>query len=379
MLNISSFITAFTSICWFILSLRYTNISSALSTNNADSLFQALTICFLPIITIWIILALIQNSYKERQMMSLINKNLDLIKKNADATSSLSIALLNTETEIKNGFILQEFNLIISDTNELLAEIIKRSNSISSAQMEHLWTRTAGGERWLIAKTFIETYNFQSGFAEHLQKKALKDTLLKGSILEFYTRYQNLRTLLETADKQRFFYNMIEYGALGKVYHLISPIAEFLLKQPNEKSTAKPISQSKKEPVSQFSLEEETISFPSFLSDNSNKAPILQKNEPSTDINNGLRAIREELLSPVLSEELDTPPAPKISHFDNTKIALQNLNEENQQREKSTLKAENKKVISLDELEKEINASPENNYDEYAYPFGAWFNDKTNK
>ena len=35
-------------------------------------------------------------------------------------------------------------------------------------------------------------------------------------------------------------------------------------------------------------------------------------------------------------------------------------------------------VISLDELEQEINSSPDNNYDEYAYPFGAWLNDKKN-
>ena len=39
----------------------------------------------------------------------------------------------------------------------------------------------------------------------------------------------------------------------------------------------------------------------------------------------------------------------------------------------------NKKIISLDELEKEIDASPDNNYDEYAYPFGAWLDDKNHK
>lgn len=42
-------------------------------------------------------------------------------------------------------------------------------------------------------------------------------------------------------------------------------------------------------------------------------------------------------------------------------------------------KEKNKKIISLDELEKEIDASPDNNYDEYAYPFGAWLDDKNHK
>ena len=36
-------------------------------------------------------------------------------------------------------------------------------------------------------------------------------------------------------------------------------------------------------------------------------------------------------------------------------------------------------VISIDEIEKEINASPENNFEDMAYPFGAWSNGKKNK
>ena len=45
----------------------------------------------------------------------------------------------------------------------------------------------------------------------------------------------------------------------------------------------------------------------------------------------------------------------------------------------TTRREKNKKIISLDELEKEIDASPDNNYDEYAYPFGAWLDDKNHK
>ena len=35
--------------------------------------------------------------------------------------------------------------------------------------------------------------------------------------------------------------------------------------------------------------------------------------------------------------------------------------------------------LVVNELEKEIDASPDNNYDEYAYPFGAWLDDKNHK
>ena len=51
---------------------------------------------------------------------------------------------------------------------------MKRSNSTSSAQLEHLWFQTAGGQRWIIAKTFIEITDYQAGFSDHLQEKAYK-------------------------------------------------------------------------------------------------------------------------------------------------------------------------------------------------------------
>lgn len=153
--------------------------------------------------------------------------------------------MIAAEKEIKNGFILHEFDTLIADANEILSDIIKRSNSISSAQMEHLWNRTAGGERWLIAKTFIETYNFQTGFAGHLLQKAQKDSLLRGSILEFEARIKSLCRLLEIHDTQRIFYNMVEYGALGKVYGIISPIASQLSPDTNSSQIEKDCPQDK--------------------------------------------------------------------------------------------------------------------------------------
>ena len=115
--------------------------------------------------------AVIKSFYAEKQTAVQNQTLLEQLKKNAENANALSCALIAAEKEIKNGFILHEFDTLIADANEILSDIIKRSNSISSAQMEHLWNRTAGGERWLIAKTFIETYNFQTGFAGHLLQK----------------------------------------------------------------------------------------------------------------------------------------------------------------------------------------------------------------
>lgn len=378
MLNISFFIAAFSSIFWFIFSLRYINISAVLSGHNADELYQTVTVMLFPIALIWTIFAIIKSFYTERRSLARLNTILETIHKNTESTANLCTTLLGAETEIRNGFMINEFDILISDTNEVLADIIKRSNSISSTQMEHLWARTAGGERWLIAKTFIETHNFQSGFAGHLLQKAHKDNLLKGSILEFQTRYQGLKNLLETYDRQKLFYNMVEYGALGKAYSILNPIAQELL---NKKAPVSDIYTAK----SEFTQSEEPLAFPSFFSREDEKALFRQPQKPTAEpedtIENSLKAIRTEILSePTLSTNTpDIPPAPRITEFNNTQSALRNFKQNNSVSKPAPAPQTPPKLISLDELEKEINASPENNYDEYAYPFGAWMNDKNHK
>lgn len=375
MLNISFFIAAFTSIFWFIFSLRYIDIST-LSNLNLNAAYQIMSFFLFPIAFIWGLFAIIKGAYTERRALFRLNGMLELLQKNTESTASLCTALLEAKLEIKNGFIIQNFDTLISDINETLSDIIKRSNSISSTQMEHLWARTAGGERWLIAKTFIETYNFQSGFTDHLMQKAKKDSLLRASILEFQNRYQGLLALLENHDKQKLFYNMVKYGALGKVYSLILPIAQNLLKKEVE-----PYAQTISHPTkSNFIPIEEPLSFPSFFNDKKEEKKPSAPKSPSIDIETGLNAIRQEILSaPTINPEPEIPPAPKISNFDNTKSALQNLKNTSSKNFAPSAPKTERTIISLDELEKEINASPENNYDEYAYPFGAWADDKKNK
>lgn len=389
----SFFIAAFSSILWFLFGLKSINLQNMAS--NPETFYQVIFSIAFPIGLIWGIFALIKSTEEQKDIRLQNLRITEQLNKNAETTNALNCALIALEKEFKNSFMLQEIDTLIADCNEILSDIIKRSNSISSAQMEHLWNRTAGGERWLIAKTFIETNNFQPGFTDHLINKAQKDPLLKGSILEFEARTRSLYQLLEMHDTQRIFYNMIEFGAMGKVYNIIIPIAE-KLKKINE-TTIQSEKKLPQQPLKEFNLTEEPASsFPSFLSqpDRLQTAqPVKQKNtiqnqpEPSFDkeqtpqnnIEEGMKAIREELLS---SSSTEKKPE-IIKSFANTQNALRNLRAEPSfEHTKSKSKAkQNKanKVISLDEIEKEIEASPDNNYDEYAYPFGAWIDDKKSK
>ena len=107
----------------------------------------------------WVIFAIIKN-YKESTQNALkINYLLEQAKNTSLALNSIIPLFTSYSKEQKSYLILQQTDILISDTNEILAEIIKRSNSISSVQMEALMKRTTNGERWLIAKTFIETNN----------------------------------------------------------------------------------------------------------------------------------------------------------------------------------------------------------------------------
>ncbi len=365
MLNISFFIAAFTSISWLIFGLRYAQLS-ALPAGSLESLYHTVMVITLPIVLIWSVFFIIKSFYADKKHSLHIYNALKQIERSNDAVTALGNALLNTEIELKSSFALREFDTLISDTNEVLSDIIKRSNSISSTQMEHLWTRTAGGERWLIAKTFIETYNFQQGFSEHLLQKAQKDNLLKGSILEFHTRYRNLLDLLETFDRQKIFYNMIEYGALGKAFRILAPIADKL----NSLSTSREKVETKVSPLStEYHISEETLSFPSFLKE--------RQDIPEQKYSTSAPQEKSHVRSSKRIEQ-DIPAAPTITDFDNTRTALHHLKAEMQPSfsAKKDDQQPKRKVISLDELEKEINASPENNYDEYAYPFGNWSDDK---
>lgn len=312
----------------------------------------------------WVIFAIIKN-YKESTQNALkINYLLEQAKNTSLALNSIIPLFTSYSKEQKSYLILQQTDILISDTNEILAEIIKRSNSISSVQMEALMKRTTNGERWLIAKTFIETNNFQSDFSSHLLEKSQKDPLLKGSILEFNIRYQNLHTLLENYDENKILYNTIEYGALGKVFNILSPIANNL--STTKESLAHSQPKAPKAPQTpQTNNINSSSDFPSFLTSSSyaKKAPQPQKKQEPINIEEGLEAIREELTKDTSVSTLK--PTPIITSFASTQSALRNLKPE-----KKT------NIISIDELEKEINASPDNNFDEHKTPFGDWFNEK---
>jgi hypothetical protein len=371
LLNISFFITIFSSIVWIFFCSSKISSQTFSQVNSIDTLYQSIAIYTLPLLTIWGIFALIKLFYNQKQLSEQFYILLKHLKNGSENDANTS-----SSKEISNEVALQEFSILLSDTNEILSDIIKRSNSVSTAQLEHLWNRTSEGERWLLAKTFIEINNFQSDFAKNLTQKAQKNTLLKGSILEFGQRYKDLHSIINIFDKQKLFYNMVEYGPLGKVYNILTPVIDSLY---NKNTVVKETPIKEPAPIQKTILEEQTT-FPSFLSKPSEEivAEIEETSkidEKEQTIAEGLQAIRDELIPN--KEEKEFTPAPSIISFSHTQAALRNIKQQNTKKAIETPKTQPKQnIISLEELEKEINASPDNNYNELAYPFGAWKNEE---
>lgn len=229
MLALSFFAAIFSSLLWLIYSLAY------ISDNTVGIKFSALGIVdisvyvalvALPILIVWIIFGYVIQYMNFRS----IDRNLYVLfrqmKKSQDYTDLIARIMLESEQQIKDGFILNRIDILISDMNELIAEIISRAALASKEQIENLWSKVRNGGKWAFGKVVIEISQNQPNFQMRIFEKSQKDTVLAGTVLEFCARYQNILSLLEKHDKERVFLNVIETGIFGKVYSILAPIAD---------------------------------------------------------------------------------------------------------------------------------------------------------
>ena len=221
----------FVTIVWMVYAIRFINASlSGISFFEAGILNVLLYVLFvcLPILLVWTIFGFINqyvhNQSTSRQMFKLFAQ----MKKNQDYSDLLARIMLETEQNIKNSFVLERMELLISDMNELLSEILIRERLIGEDQAEHLWVKVKSGGKWAFGKVLIENYNTQPSFRKKIFEDAGADSLLAGTIMEFCARYQMMLGVLEKHDKERIFLNVVETGVLGKVFAVLAPISDEL-------------------------------------------------------------------------------------------------------------------------------------------------------
>jgi len=233
MLMFAFFSAVFASVSWLIYALLFVRAKievEGLWEQSPEIMLTLLLVIFLPILIIWAVFGYVNQFLSNRSMNVKQNELLKQLQKNQDYTDLVVRVMLDAEHEIKDGFVLNKFDLFINDMNEALGEIIQRCNIASSAQLDNLWQRVRRGERWILGKAVVEASKNQSTFDAWVKEKVNRDKVFRGALLEFCSRYQNLLLLLEKHDRDRVFIRMIESGVFGKVYSIIAPLSEGLEK-----------------------------------------------------------------------------------------------------------------------------------------------------
>lgn len=240
MLAFSFFAVVFSSLLWIIYSLKHVvDVLGAGGLANAGISDISVYVAFvlLPVFAIWIIFGLI-SQYLNNQGF---NKNLQLLfrqmKKNQDYSDLLARIMLEERQHLKDGFVIQQFDLFVSDLNELISEIIQRASLASNEQIDHLWNKVRNGGKWSFGKVIIEINHNQKNFQMRVYEKTLEDKVLAGTIMEFCARYLNIVDLFEKHDREKIFLGTFETGVMGKVFYILSPISEEIRR--NREATTK--------------------------------------------------------------------------------------------------------------------------------------------
>lgn len=390
MLTVLFFISVFSSLVWVIYAglfvhTRFQTVD--ISSVDAYTLALYAGLVVIPVWIVWQVFGFISQYFRTKSTDKKLEQLYTQMKKNQDYTDLVVRVMLDAEHEIKDGFVVGKFDVFVADMNEILADIAQRSNAASSVKLGELWTRVKNGERWIIAKTFIENAKAQTDFEGYLRDKAQRDTVFKGTLFEFCARYQNLSDMLEKHDRDRIFITILQTGVMGKVYAMLAPIALDI----NEKEVKKeePIEEVAEEPTFEISPSIETMEAPAaeekpdsiFKKINlftKKKKEKVSDDAPQEDDD---EAFFSALQKKMTEEDDNLPQTPSFEpqiededpHFE---ISLgaddepTSSRQENSDDEQKALEALLDEEASSSPVKKEEKKSEES--DNLAYPFGGW-------
>jgi len=222
------FASIFSSLVWLIYAGLFVHnrfLTVDMSSVDAYTLALYAGLVLIPVWIVWQVFGFINQYFKTKSTDKKLEQLFTQMKKNQDYTDLVVRVMLDAEHEIKDGFVVGKFDVFVADMNEILADIVQRSNAASSVKLSELWLRVKNGERWSIAKTFIENAKAHNDFESYLKDKAERDKVFRGTLLEFCARYQNLSNMLEKHDRDRVFITILQTGVMGRVYAMLSPIA----------------------------------------------------------------------------------------------------------------------------------------------------------
>ena len=339
MLALSFFTVVFSSLLWVIYAI--VQVADKLSDgalNNAGivdiSIYAAFVL--LPVFALWVIFGIISQYLHNQNFNRNLFYLLSQMKKNQDYSDLLARIMLEGEQQIKDGLAIQQFDLFISDMNELISEIIQRSSLASPEQIDRLWSKVRNGGKWAFGKVIIEVNQNQPSFQMRIFDKAMKDKVLAGTIMEFCARYLGTVDLFEKHDHEKIFLGIIENGVLGKVYSIFSPISDELRRKRNAALKQKPQN-------TDFAAQAKSSYQPELIIDDEEETQKLNQ--------------QENKISEIISDKVNKIKAPKFSLSDTLSFLRRKKEEESS--EDFTPANEEKDVLSI-ALERSFGNNTEN-------------------
>ncbi len=229
MLALAFFISVFSTLTWLIFAVAYINDhlnGVAFSSLGITDISVYVGLALLPILILWMVFGFINQYLGNRTLSNNMFSLFRQMKKNQDYTDLIARIMLEAEQEIKDGFILNKFDLFVADMNELIADLLTRCNIASTDQIDRLWSKVQNGGKWAFGKVLIEVNQNQPNFQMRIYEKSQRDNVIAGTILEWCARYLSLTSLLEKHDKERVFITIIETGVFGKVFSILAPVSD---------------------------------------------------------------------------------------------------------------------------------------------------------
>ena len=151
MLTILFFIAVFSSLLWCAYALLYIHglmAGADLSSLSAETMALYVGLLVVPVWALWQIFGFISRHFQDKNFNLRLTQLFNQMKKNQDYTDLVVRVMLDAEHEIKDGFVINKFDIFVADMNELLAEIIRRTGIASSEQIENLWIKVQNGGKW---------------------------------------------------------------------------------------------------------------------------------------------------------------------------------------------------------------------------------------
>lgn len=352
-LTFALFAAVFSSLVWFVYAIKFISASlgdmSFFDAGLLNVLLYTLFVC-LPEFVIWMIFGFVSQHFSSRVLSRQMYRLFSQMKKNQEYSDLLARIMLETGENIRNSFMMNHFELLIADMNELLCEIVQRENLVTKDQARELWVKVQGGGKWAFGKIFVESYNKDISLKDKLFKDASSDNILAGTVMEFCARYQSLVFLLEKYDKEKTFLNIVETGVFGKVFSVMASVSDDLRRSRDINDGEK------KENVEKNMILNESSPFKREL-------PKI-KNEKRDEFS---LALERSFSEPVIEQD----NTKKETTFEHKEPVFTSKFEEENSSSEGSLDSQ-KTLDNLRKEWKEIEIKQEDSDVSLAYPFGGW-------